>query len=212
MRILRGARLHDDLPLDRAITFDTFQSCLRLLPLRSGRRGVFIRRLKIQKLASAIPSLLDKRSAGPKNHFYRRSDRIHARCRGWLAWCVALCALLPCFSVKAAGVWRAVLRSPPAGVSSGVLLGDGTVICADGGTGWYRLTPDTSGNFANGTWTTLAKMHDSRLFCATQVLTNGNVFECGGEDGTGHGKAEMYDPLANVWDRAASPRYWLFRC
>jgi len=118
---------------------------------------------------------------------------------------LALCALLSCLSLKAAGVWRAVLRDPPAGVSSGVLLGDGTVICADGGTGWYRLTPDTSGNFANGTWTTLAKMHDSRLFCATQVLTNGNVFECGGEYGSGHGKAEIYDPLANVWTELPLP-------
>src|SRR5581483_12435575 len=151
-----------------------------------------------------------------QNHFLETNERpIASRCQAtrchhhrWLigaAWCVTLGALLPGAALQAAGTWKPVTRTPPAGVSSGVLLSDGTVICADGGTGWYRLTPDSAGNFANGTWTTLARMHDSRLFNATQVLTNGQVFVCGGEYGSGHGRAEIYDPLLNIWSTLPLP-------
>jgi hypothetical protein len=34
-----------------------------------------------------------------------------------------------------------------------LLLSDGTVRCQyDGGTGWYRVTPDSHGNYLHGTW------------------------------------------------------------
>ena len=93
----------------------------------------------------------------------------------------------------------------PAGVSNGILLGDGTVLFADGGTGWYRLTPDATGSFANGTWTTLAKMHDNRLFYASQDLTNGNLFVCGGEYGSGYGRGEIYNPILNILTELTLP-------
>ena len=47
-------------------------------------------------------------------------------------------------------------------------------------------------------------MRDTRLFYASQVLTNGNVFVCGGEYGTGRGKAEVYNPLNNSWTATPS--------
>ncbi|MDB6109038.1 MAG: type sorting protein [Pedosphaera sp.] len=78
-------------------------------------------------------------------------------------------------------------------------------MCGDGGKNWYRLTPDIHGSYANGTWTTMATAHDTRLFYASQVLTNGNVFVCGGEYGTGKGKAEVYNPLNNSWTLAPAP-------
>ncbi len=116
---------------------------------------------------------------------------------------LALILLSP--SMEAAGTWAPLTHAPPAGVINCLLLGDGTVMCGDSGQNWYRLTPDNQGSYVNGTWTTMAAMHDTRLFYASQVLTNGNVFVCGGEYYTGRGKAEIYNPLANVWTATPLP-------
>jgi fibronectin type 3 domain-containing protein len=104
-----------------------------------------------------------------------------------------------------AGTWAPLLHAPPAGLNNAMLLGDGTVMCGDGGKNWYRLTPDIHGSYVSGTWTAMATMHDTRLFYASQVLTNGNVFVCGGEYGTGRGKGEVYNPLANIWTLTPLP-------
>jgi alpha-tubulin suppressor-like RCC1 family protein len=104
--------------------------------------------------------------------------------------------------VQAAGTWTPV-TAPPTTFSLMLLLTDGTVMALDdsGGTGnqWYRLAPDASGGYVNGTWTQLASMHDSRLYFSSQVLTNGKVLVAGGEYGTGTSSAEIYDPLLNTW-------------
>jgi len=84
-----------------------------------------------------------------------------------------------------------------------LLLSDGTVLAANGGNAWYRLTPDLHGSYVNGTWTTVAAMHDTRLYYSSDVLTNGRVFVAGGEDGTGTSSAEIYDPLLNTWTMCA---------
>jgi len=105
----------------------------------------------------------------------------------------------------ASGAWSPLLHSPPSGLNNSLLLSDGTVMCGDGNQNWYRLTPDVHGNYINGTWSTMAAMHDTRLFYASQVLTNGNVFVCGGEYGSGKGRAEVYDPKANIWTMAPLP-------
>ncbi len=86
-----------------------------------------------------------------------------------------------------------------------MLLGDGTVLTYDGDGNCNKLTPDNHGNYVNGSWTQVAHMNDSRLFFASALLTNGNVFVAGGEYGTGHDHAELYDPLNNVWTRVPDP-------
>lgn len=83
-----------------------------------------------------------------------------------------------------------------------LLLSDGTVMCQNSGnTGWYRLTPDIHGSYGNGTWSTLAPMNDSRRYYGSQVLRDGRVYVAGGEYGTGGGRMEIYDPVANIWTR-----------
>ena len=87
------------------------------------------------------------------------------------------------------------------GVSGG---GDGI------GNSWYRLTPDANGSYVNGTWTTLAPMHDTRLYFSTRVLKDARVFVAGGEYGTGsYGSgstaAEIYDPVTNTWTQITPP-------
>ena len=92
--------------------------------------------------------------------------------------------------------------SAPSNVGVMLLLSDGTVLAnanndTNGGSGWYLLTPDSSGHYVDGTWTALSSMHDTRLFFSSQVLTDGRVFVAGGEDGTGAASAEIYDPLSD---------------
>ncbi|HTA28824.1 MAG TPA: hypothetical protein VK809_13615, partial [Bacteroidia bacterium] len=103
------------------------------------------------------------------------------------------------------GTWTAIRNLAPNN-SNGVmlLLTDGTVISKDdagtgNGTGWNRLTPDNTGSYVNGTWTSIAPMNYDRLFFATQVLPNGKVFAAGGEYGAGATRGEVYDPVANTW-------------
>lgn len=74
-----------------------------------------------------------------------------------------------------------------------------------GGTNWMRLTPDSHGSYANGTWTVLAPMQFSRAGCASDIMTNGQVFIAGAEYGTGNATCEIYDPVSNVWKQVSVP-------
>ncbi len=110
----------------------------------------------------------------------------------------------------AQGTWTPISTLAP-DTNGGVmlLLSDGSVITKtihggnDGnGNGWDKLTPDIHGSYVNGTWSTIAPMHDTRLYFASQVLEDGRVFVAGGEYGTGGGVGETYDPLTDVWTMA----------
>ncbi len=98
---------------------------------------------------------------------------------------------------SAAGTWTVLTNSKPSGGQHPMLLTDGTVIFL--GQPCTRLTPDIHGSYVNGTWTTLAPMHDSRTYYSSQVLPDGRVFVCGGEYGTGKNRTEIYDPMTDVW-------------
>ena len=107
----------------------------------------------------------------------------------------------------AAGTWTAIAALAPEGIDTMLLLPDGTVMAAGAGAWntWYRLTPDSQGNYANGTWSTLATMNFTRLYYSSTVLTNGTVLVAGGEYGTGGPTAEIYDPIANTWTTTPRP-------
>src|SRR6188472_1356518 len=77
---------------------------------------------------------------------------------------------IACFSQT--GTWTALNNSPANG-NNGVmlLLTDGRVLCKNNtGTGWDILTPDASGSYVNGGWTSADDMDSSRTFCTSQVL------------------------------------------
>ncbi|HEV2970162.1 MAG TPA: hypothetical protein VGY55_09240, partial [Pirellulales bacterium] len=71
------------------------------------------------------------------------------------------------------------------GIGHMLLLPDGSVM-AQGGSDqptadWFKLTPDATGNYANGTWTQLASMNTGRLFYGSVVMQDGRVMVLGGE-------------------------------
>lgn len=105
----------------------------------------------------------------------------------------------------ATGTWTA-LPSAPAAVGLMMMLPDGSVLAFGSSTSntIYKLRPDAQGHYATGTWSTLASMHDTRLYFASQVLKDGRVFVAGGEYGTGTYEGETYNPLTNQWIKAPS--------
>jgi len=105
-----------------------------------------------------------------------------------------------------AGTWTPLVNHAPGSVNLLLLLSDGTVMASNtGGTNWYRLTPDIHGSYVNGTWKTLAPMHDTRLYFSSNVLTNGTVLVAGGEYGTGAATSELYEPVNDVWTAIPIP-------
>ncbi len=92
--------------------------------------------------------------------------------------------------------------SAPSNVGLMLLLPDGTVLANEntdqnGDSGWYLLTPDSSGHYYDGTWTAVSSMNYTRLFFSSQVLQDGRVFIAGGEDGNGSATAEIYNPITD---------------
>jgi len=149
------------------------------------------------------------RAAAEEIHEVNHGCRSHLHSQvtlGWLwknfrlALLLAACGWLGLWRAEASGTWTALAHAPQGGVNNSLLMSDGTVIC--GGAedqNWYQLTPDIHGSYVNGTWTQIASTTYSRLFFSSDVLTNGNVYVCGGEDGNGGNYAELYDSLANTW-------------
>ena len=105
------------------------------------------------------------------------------------------------------GTWTPLTTVAPDQSGGGMLLlSDGTILCKtfSGGSDGYgniydRLTPDVSGNYANGSWSAIAPMGKTRLYYSTELLKDGRVYVAGGEYGTGNAAGETYNPLTNVW-------------
>ncbi|PWU19963.1 MAG: hypothetical protein C5B50_05120 [Verrucomicrobia bacterium] len=117
----------------------------------------------------------------------------------------ALFLALTAHKSSAVGTWASLANSPPLGVNHAMVLSDGTIYTDNGSGQCCRLTPDSHGNYQNGTWTHLSTMNNARLFFASSVLTNGNIFVAGGEYGPGRKHAELFDTLNNAWTKIPDP-------
>jgi hypothetical protein len=75
---------------------------------------------------------------------------------------IALFVSLAWGSVAGAQSWQPLTNQPTFianGASNPLLLTDGTVIVHDlCATDWWRLTPDNTGSYVNGTWSALASL------------------------------------------------------
>jgi hypothetical protein len=119
------------------------------------------------------------------------------------------------------GTWQNLTNQPTFNAGTMLLLTDGNVLVHDepnnstvsGSNRWYKLIPDSSGSYRNGTWQALANGPNSPLYFACSVLRNGHVFVAGGEyNGTNAqvelGAAEIYDPVADSWTSIGIPSGW----
>jgi len=102
-----------------------------------------------------------------------------------------------------------------AGAANPLLLTDGTVIVQEGGCqNWWKLTPDNSGSYVNGTWSQIASLPAdySPLYHSSAVLPDGRVVIMGGEynffvpDWTNLGA--IYDPVVDQWTSLAAPPFF----
>ncbi|HEV2380725.1 MAG TPA: kelch repeat-containing protein [Terriglobia bacterium] len=126
-------------------------------------------------------------------------------------------ALLVCSlgSVSRAQTVQRLTHQPPNGDALEFQLTDGTVMVqADGESDWYKLTPDITGSYLNGTWTKLASLpagYAPDAF-ASAVLADGRLLIEGGEYDEGvfafTNQGEIYDPDTNTWTEVAPPAGW----
>jgi hypothetical protein len=111
-----------------------------------------------------------------------------------------------------AASWKPLVNQPKFNASTMLLLTDGSVMCQEAGAlAWWRLRPDGTGSYINGTWSALAPMHHTRLYYASAVLKDGRVFVAGGEysdAGSETNTAEIYNPLNNTWTVITAPAGW----
>lgn len=109
------------------------------------------------------------------------------------------------------GTWIPLVRQPRFCASAMLLLTDGSVLCQQvNGRQWFKLTPDATGNYVNGTWSAVASARDPRLYFASAVLRDGTVFVAGGEYSGGATEdeiagVEQYDPVTDSWMPLPSP-------
>lgn len=126
--------------------------------------------------------------------------------RRWVA--LAAAALVGGPTLVAAATWTPLTNTPPGSVETMLLLTDGTVIAHSydsPGNIWRKLTPSATGSYINGTWSTAAPMGTNRIYFASHVLPNGNLWVLGGEysgpnlTANWTNTGEVYDTLANHW-------------
>ena len=119
------------------------------------------------------------------------------------------------------GTWQLLTSQPPVldpvdcGPGSPILLTDGTVIVADDGCAdYWKLTPDASGSYVNGTWTQIASPPAgyTPLYHATAVLPDGRVIFEGGEYNAltpvWTNQGAIYDPRHDRWTSVKPPHGW----
>jgi hypothetical protein len=143
---------------------------------------------------------------------------------------VAAPALSLLASATPASPWQALNNQPPftenscnggyPGAANPLLLTDGTVIVQDAGCqDWWRLTPDNTGSYVNGTWTQVASLPPgyAPLYHSSGVLPDGRVIIMGGEYNVVGGvfftpawaaQGAIYDPIADVWTSVAPPAFF----
>ena len=96
-----------------------------------------------------------------------------------------------------------------------LLLTDGTVMVQQYQTGnWWRLTPDNTGSYANGTWSHMGAMPAGYApeYFGSAVLPDGRVITMGGEyNGAGgppSDKGAIYNPITDTWSTVSPPTGW----
>jgi hypothetical protein len=106
-------------------------------------------------------------------------------------------------------------HQPPDGAIITMQMTDGTVIAQGyGDSDWWKLTPDNTGSYKNGTWKQIASLPSdySPYAQAEAVLADGRLVISGGEYNFGEfaftNQSAIYDPLVDKWTSIKPPKGW----
>ncbi len=124
------------------------------------------------------------------------------------------------FAISSAALAQTTQRlahQPPQGAQLCFQLTDGTVLCqSDNDFDYYKLTPDNTGSYVNGTWAKMASPppgYSADAF-SSAVLADGRLVVTGGEYLNGAftltNLGAIYDPKANAWTNLPAPSGWLY--
>ena len=128
---------------------------------------------------------------------------------------LAAAALLGAAGGASAQTTQNLAHQAPDGAGIMFLLTDGTVFAqGNAGGDWWKLTPDKTGSYVNGTWAQAASLPSGYVPYAmsSAVLADGRVVIAGGEYNNGNftltNLCAIYDPVANTWTKLAAPKGW----
>jgi hypothetical protein len=128
---------------------------------------------------------------------------------------IALLACLALPGVAGAQKWQSLKHPPTFQTDTAMQMTDGTVMVHEYLTpNWWRLTPDNTGSYINGTWSKLASMPSTYgpLYFASAVLADGNAIVEGGEyNCCGGGEVPLgafYNAAKNKWTNVNPPSGW----
>lgn len=138
---------------------------------------------------------------------------------------IALLALLAWSSIASAqepftaGTWTPTKHAPASAVAHAVLLNDGSVLVnsmffQNHSDPWYRLVPDKTGSYINGTWTNAGTLPAgyNPLYFASSLLPSGAVVVMGGEYNNGSAVwttlGALYNPNSRTWTSLTAPSGW----
>ena len=118
-----------------------------------------------------------------------------------------------------ASPWLPLTNAPPAGFFPGsmMVMTDGTVLIHEDNTRtWEKLTPSSTGSYANGTWSAVASMPSGYQpeYYASQILPTGQLLVDGGEYNGSNTEVwttlgAIYNPITNTWASVSPPTGWL---
>ncbi len=135
--------------------------------------------------------------------------------RVWSVLGITCVVLLAGLGTMSAQTWTPLNHQPSFSASTALLLTDGTVMVHDaGGQNWWKLTPDATGSYINGTWSHLASLPAgySPLYYASAVLRDGRVIVMGGEynffSAVWTTLGAIYNPVTNKWRSMGHPAGW----
>ncbi len=117
--------------------------------------------------------------------------------------------------------WKRLANAPPFFPGTMLLASDGTVLVhnepeTELSGEWWRLTPDSKGNYDDGTWSKVATMPKgyAPLYFASAILPDGRMIVEGGEyngpslEGVWTNLGAIYNPVSNSWKKVAPPPGW----
>jgi hypothetical protein len=130
-----------------------------------------------------------------------------------------VCSIASAQEPFTAGTWTKTTNAPSSSVAHAVLLSDGSVLVnsmffSNHSDPWYRLIPDSTGSYTNGTWVNAGTLPSgyNPLYFSSQVLPSGQVVVFGGEYNNGSAvwttKGALYNPTTNAWTSLTAPSGW----